>query len=238
MWLDGLYMGSPFLAQYAAEFNEPELFTDVANQFHLINKYTWDEEKQAFYHGWDESREQRWSNPETGLSQHFWGRAMGWLSMAAVDVLDFMPVDHPDRDKVLTVVNNLAVSIKKYQDPESGLWWQVIDQGGREGNYLESSASCMFVLFLTKAVKNGYLDESYLPIAKTGYKAILDRFIREEKDGTISLTDVCAVAGLGGDPYRDGTYEYYINEPKRDNDAKGVGPFIMASLELETLDSK
>src|SRR5690606_24645102 len=107
MWLDGLYMGSPFLAQYAKEFNEPELFNDVANQFYLINKYTWNEEEKAFYHGWDESREQKWADPETGLSPNVWGRAMGWLAMASVDVLDYFPEDHPEREKIMTVVENM-----------------------------------------------------------------------------------------------------------------------------------
>lgn len=235
MWLDGLYMGAPFLAQYAVEFNEPELFEDVINQFRLINKHTWNEEEKAFYHGWDESREQRWADPETGLSPNVWGRAMGWLSMALVDVLDFIPEDHPQRNDVLEVLQNMAVAIEKHQDEESGVWWQVINQPGREGNYLEASASSMFTYFLLKATKNGYLDQRYLQIAKKGYEGILENFIQENEDGTISLTNVCAVAGLGGNPYRDGTYEYYVNEPKRDNDPKGVGPFIMASLEIEEM---
>lgn len=233
MWLDGLYMGAPFLAQYAAEFDEPELFNDVAKQFYLINKYTWDEENKVYYHGWDESREQRWSDPETGLSPNVWSRAIGWLAMASVDALDFFPEGHPERDKIMQVVQNVAVAVKKYQDAETGVWWQVFDQGGREGNYLESSATTMFVYFLAKASKKGYIHSSYMDVAKKGYNGILENFIRKEEDGTISITNVCSVAGLGGNPYRDGSYEYYINEPKRDNDPKAVGPFIMASLELE-----
>lgn len=235
MWLDGLYMGSPFLAQYAVEFNEPELFDDVVKQFRLINKYTWDEEEKAFYHGWDESREQQWADPETGLSPHVWGRAMGWLSMALVDALDYIPEDHPGREDVLEVVQNMAEAIETHQDPESGVWWQVVNHPGREGNYLEASASSMFTYFLLKATKEGYLDQRYMQLAQRGYEGILENFIEENEDGTISLTNVCAVAGLGGNPYRDGTYEYYVNEPKRDNDPKGVGPFIMASIEIEEL---
>lgn len=235
MWLDGLYMGSPFLAQYAVEFDEPELFDDVINQFRLINKYTWDEEEKAFYHGWDESREQRWADPETGLSPHVWGRAMGWLSMALVDVLDFIPEEHPQREEVMKVVQNMALAIKTHQDEESGVWWQVLNKGGREGNYLEASASSMFTYFLLKATRKGYIDQEYRQVATRGYEGILENFIRENEDGTISLTNICAVAGLGGNPYRDGTYEYYINEPQRADDPKGVGPFIMASLEIEEL---
>ena len=236
MWLDGLYMGSPFLAQYAIEFDEPALFDDVANQFFLIDKHHWVEEKQAFYHGWDESREQRWSDQETGLSPNIWGRAMGWLFMAAVDVLDFFPKDHPERDKITSVLEKLAVSVEKYQDPNSGVWWQVMDQPGKEGNYLESSASCMFVYSMIKAINKGYLPKEYLPVAKKGYLGVLDEFIRQEENGGISITNVCSVAGLGGNPYRDGSYEYYVNEPQRDNDPKAVGPFILASLEFEKKD--
>ena len=236
MWLDGLYMGSPFLAQYAKEFNEPELFNDVANQFYLINKYTWDEEEKVYYHGWDESREQKWADPETGLSPNVWGRAMGWLAMASVDALDYFPEDHPEREKIMTVVKNMAEAVKKWQDEETGVWYQVVNQPDREGNYLEASASSMFVYFLAKAVQEGYLDDEYMAVARKGYEGLLEQFIEKNEDGTISITNVCSVAGLGGDPYRDGSYEYYINEPQRDNDPKGVGPFIMASLLFETMD--
>lgn len=236
MWLDGLYMGSPFLAQYAAEFNEPAIFDDVANQIVLMDKYSWNEEKQLYHHGWDESREQRWADPETGRSPNFWGRAMGWYAMSLVDVLDYFPKDHPKRDEILTITQRMADAIVKYQDPKTGLWWQVLDQGNREGNYLESSASSMFVYFLAKAAKNGYIDQKYLQDAREGYKGIVENFIEEDSSGQVTITDAVSVSGLGGDPYRDGTYEYYISEPKRDNDPKAVGPFIMASLLMEEID--
>lgn len=233
MWLDGLYMEAPFLAQYAAEFNEPGLFNDVSNQIHLIDKYTYDEKSGLYYHGWDESRQQKWSDPETGLSSNFWGRGIGWFSMALVDVLDFLPVDHPKRPEVLEITRRLAEGIVKYQDDESGVWYQVVDLPEEEGNYKEASASSMFTYFLLKGVNKGYLDSSFHDNAIKGYHGLLDEFIRYEDDGTISLTNVCSVAGLGGNPYRSGSYEYYISEPRRDNDPKGVGPFIMASLEFE-----
>ena len=237
MWLDGLYMGSPFLAQYAAEFDDPELFDDVANQVYLIDKYTWDDEKGLYFHGWDESREQRWSDPKTGRSPHAWGRAMGWFAMALVDMLDYFPADHSKRPEISMIHKKMADAIVKQQD-ESGLWWQVLDRPGDEGNYLEGSVSSMFTYFLLKSVNKGYLGETYAKSGENGYQAIVDKLIKENEDGTISLTQVCGVAGLGGDPYRDGTYEYYINEVIRDNDPKGVGPFIMASLEHEELVNK
>ncbi len=234
MWLDGLYMGSPFLAQYAAEFHEPAIFDDVARQIRLIDKYTWDESKGLYYHGWDESREQKWSDPETGRSPHAWGRAMGWFAMALVDVLDFFPNDHPERQNILAVHRKMADAIVNHQNA-SGLWWQVLDRPGDKGNYLEGSASSMFSYFLLKSANNGYLDSAYANAGKKGYEAIVYRLIRKNDDGTISLTQVCGVAGLGGNPYRDGSYEYYINEIIRDDDPKGVGPLIMASLEYKHL---
>ncbi|MFC6998919.1 glycoside hydrolase family 88/105 protein [Rufibacter roseus] len=235
MWLDGLYMATPFLAEYGATYNEPALFDEAVKQIYLIDKNTWDEKKGLFYHGWDESREQKWADPLTGLSPNVWGRAMGWLSMALVDALDFIPENHPERDEVLRVTQKMAQAIAQYQDPATGLWWQVVDQGGREGNYLEGSASSMFTYFLVKAAKKGYIDQKYMQTARKGYSGILNNLIRKEADGTISITQVCAVAGLGGNPYRDGTYEYYIHEEKRDNDPKAVAPFIMASIEFEEL---
>lgn len=246
MWLDGLYMGSPFLAQYAKEFNSPflaarkkkkfngpDLFDDVANQVILMAKHTYDSATGLFWHAWDESREQRWANKETGQSPHFWGRGMGWLAMAQMEILDFFPLDHPQRPHLLEIVKKTANGIVKHQDSESGVWYQVLDQAGRKGNYLESSASTMFVYFLFKAVRMGYLNESYLAAAEKGYQGILKTFIEENEDGTISLTSSCCGAGLGGDPYRDGSFEYYINEEICENDPKGTGPFIWASIEYE-----
>ncbi|WP_029036572.1 glycoside hydrolase family 88/105 protein [Salinimicrobium xinjiangense] len=234
IWLDGLYMGSPFLARYAATFDEPELFDDVAKQFELVNKYHYSEDSGLFHHGWDESKEQKWADPETGLSTNYWGRSIGWFSMAIVDVLDYFPKDHPKREMLVETAQKLAEGIVKYQD-ETGTWYQVMDQGEREGNYLEASASSMFAYFLLKGVDEGYLDPKFKDAGIKAYEGILEQFIEENEDGTISLTDVNGVAGLGGDPYRDGSYEYYINEIIRDNDPKGVGPFILASLYYEDL---
>jgi len=231
MWLDGLYMAAPFYAQYAKIFNEPALFDDVVNQFIVVHKHSFDPKKGLNYHGWDESKVQKWANPETGCSPNFWGRAEGWYAMALVDVLDFIPNDHAGRPRLIEILNQVAAGIQKWQDPTTGLWYQVLDQGTREGNYLEASCSSMFTCALLKAVRKGYISKEYKAIAEKGYRGIAKYLIKENSDGTISLTKCCAVAGLGGEPYRSGTYDYYIHEQVRDNDPKGVGPFIMASLE-------
>jgi len=232
MWLDGLYMGAPFYAQYAAFVKDSSMFDDVVNQFVLVHQHTYNVEIGLNYHGWDESKQQKWANPKTGCSPNFWGRAMGWYAMALVDVLDYIPQNHPGRIKILNILNQVTSGIKKYQDPKTGLWYQVLDQGSREGNYLEATASSMFTYALLKATRKGYISNDYRTIALKAYNGILENMIQNNSDGTISLTKCCSVAGLGGSPFRDGSFEYYIHEPIRADDPKGVGPFIMASLEF------
>lgn len=235
MWLDGIYMGSPFYAEYAFRNNRPQDYADIIKQFVVIARHTYDPATGLYRHAWDESREQKWADKKTGQSAHCWGRAMGWYAMALVDALDYIPKHEAGRDSMLNILNNVATQIKKYQDKKTGLWYQVIDRSGDKGNYLESSCSTMFVYTLFKAVRMGYIDKSYLQVAEKGYKGILRDFIEVDKQGVVSITKVCAVAGLGGNPYRAGDYEYYINEKIRSNDPKAVGPFILSSLEWERL---
>jgi unsaturated rhamnogalacturonyl hydrolase len=232
MWLDGAYMGSPFYAEYGMRNDEYENFDDVALQIKLMFEYMRDPETGLLYHGWDQSKTQRWADPETGLSPNFWGRAIGWYAMAIVDVLDYFPEDHPQRDDLVIILEKLSEALVKYQDEETGVWYQVVDQGDREGNYLEASASIMFTYAMAKGANNGYLDAKYREIAERAYDGILEQFIEVDENGLVNINQVCAVAGLGGDPYRDGTYEYYVNERIQVNDTKATGPFIKASLEL------
>jgi len=233
MWLDGLFMGEPFQAEYAQVFKQPELFDHIAQQFILSEKHTKDPETGLLYHGWDESRVQRWANKETGCSTHFWGRAIGWYCMGLVDVLDYFPKDHPKRTELIAILDRTLQAVLKVRDKETHTWWQVLDHPGQEGNYLESTASCMFTYAMIKGVNEGYLDQRYRKLARESYEGLLTTFIKVDESGEVHLTSCCAVAGLGGDPYRDGSFEYYIGEPVRDNDPKGMGPFILASLEFE-----
>jgi unsaturated rhamnogalacturonyl hydrolase len=233
MWLDGLYMGAPFYAEYTKLFNGPAAdYDDVALQFRLVEKHLYDPATGLFYHGWDEKRTQGWANKTTGTSSNFWGRGMGWYSMALVDVLDFLPKNHPARKNLIAQIRKTSAGIVKWQDKESGLWWQVLDQGGREGNYLEATASCMFVYSMAKAVNQGYLSRDYIPAIQKGYSGIINRLIKKNGE-KISLTQCCSVAGLGFG--RDGSYAYYVHEPIVENDLKGVGPFILAGIELDRL---
>lgn len=234
VWLDGLYMACPFLAEYGKTFNEPALFNEVALQLTTAYDDLIDEETGLLYHGWDESREQRWSDPVTGKSPHFWSRSIGWYMMALVDVLDFMPENHPKRGEIIELVNKVSTAVENFRDPQTGMWYQVTDLGEREGNYLESSGSIMFIYTWVKGSQKGYLPKEFIQKGEEAYEQFVKQFIRENADGTISVTSVCSVAGLGGDPrYRDGSFEYYISEEVRDDDPKAVGPFIMTSILLD-----
>ena len=233
MWLDGLYMGSPFLAQYAKEYNQPQWFDVVCHEFILAYEKTVDPNTGLLYHAWDESREQKWSNPETGQSPHFWSRAMGWYVMAIVDVLDFLPEDHPQRPELISILQKTMDALVKVRDDKTGLWYQVLDMAGKERNYPEGSGSAMYVYAMAKGAKKGYLDASYLELANEVFDDVLNTFIITDEDRLISMVNICGACGLGGDPYRDGSYDYYVTEKIVKNDSKGVGPFILAAIELD-----
>lgn len=235
MWLDGLYMGCPFYAEYAARYGKPEAFQDIINQFCVVARHTYDPATGLYKHAWDESREMFWCDKETGQSAHSWGRAMGWFAMALVESLEFIPVDEPNRDSLLAILDNVVKQIERYQDKKTGLWYQVLDRSGDKGNYLESTVSAMFIYSIYKGIRLGVVPAEYMAVADKGFEGFLKRFIEEEKKGVVSITDCCAVAGLGGKNNRSGDYEYYINELIRDNDPKAIGPFINACLERERL---
>ncbi|MBK9336287.1 MAG: glycoside hydrolase family 88 protein [Lewinellaceae bacterium] len=235
MWLDGLYMGEPYYAEYSVLFNEPQNFDDIANQFIWMEKNARDAKTGLLYHAWDESREQQWANKNTGQSPHFWGRAMGWYAMGLVDVLDYFPKDHPKYNQIVSILQRLAAAVTEVQDAQTGVWYQVLDRANEPGNYREASGSCMFAYALLKGARLGYLDAKYREVGKKAYAGILKEFMVQDTDGSWHLDKVCMVAGLGGNPYRDGTFQYYVSEPIRRDDLKGAGPFVLASLEMERL---
>ncbi|MDQ5980724.1 MAG: unsaturated rhamnogalacturonyl hydrolase [Verrucomicrobiota bacterium] len=240
MWLDGLFMASPFLAHYGKAFEEPAAFDETAKQILLMDKHGYDAKTGLYYHAWDQTRSRPWANKETGQSPNFWGRAIGWYAMALVDSLDFFSPTHPEVEHINEVLRKVADGIVRWQDPKTGLWWQVLDQGPREGNYLEATASSMYVYVLAKGINRGYLPrDKYLPALLKGYEGIIRDFIRQNPDSSVDLTRCCEVAGLDytnakGRP-RDGSFEYYVGEPIIDNDLKGVPAFILAGIELEQL---
>jgi len=238
MWLDGVYMTSPLLAAYAQMFNESEWYDDVANEILLMEKVSRDPATGLLYHGWDETREERWADNGTGCSPHFWSRAIGWYVMAIVDVLDYLPLEHPKRGQIVGIFYRLAQAVMKYQDAESGMWYQVTDLADRKGNYLEASGSSMFVYALAKGARKGYLGKDALAAARRGHAGLVERCVGKGEDGAYYLDHICSVAGLGNKPYRDGSFAYYISEPTRRDDPKGYAPFVMACLEIEAAASE
>lgn len=236
MWLDGLYMGEPFYAEYSRLSGEDN-WNDIANQFVWMEKHALDPKTGLLYHGWDESKEQLWANKQTGQSPHFWGRAMGWYAMGLVDTLEHFPADHPRRKELVAILERLVIAIEKVQDPKSGVWWDILDLGGKEKNYLESSGSAMFVYSIARGVRQGYLPQKYMKIAVRGWDGIKKEFIKTDANGNTEWHGTVSVSGLGGKPYRDGSYEYYMSEKIRLNDAKGLGPAIKAALEMEAYEA-
>ena len=245
VWLDGIFMGLPFYCNYAVQNLKPKkakkILDDAVDQMIKTDYRTYDEKTQLWKHAWDETHEQFWADKENGKSQHTWARALGWYVMAMTECLEAMPEDYARRGEVIALLNKAMESVVKYQDKKTGVWYDVMDVKDPR-NYLESTASSMFAYVLLKGYRKGYLGEKFRDAGVKAYKGIIDQFIQVNPDKTISLTKCCSVSGLGPGPgpyvkkpnfKRDGSFEYYISEPIRDNDAKGVGPFLWASLEME-----
>ncbi|WP_214628258.1 glycoside hydrolase family 88/105 protein [Paenibacillus agaridevorans] len=234
MWLDGLYMSSPYMAEYAATFQKNEWFDEAAKQLLLVEKRTRNPLNGLLHHAWDESREQRWCDGTTGRSRYVWGRAMGWYAMALVDSLEHFPADHPKRGQLMGIFERMCNAVLRVQDQQSGVWYQLMDCNGREGNYLEASGSCMLTYAMAKGIRLGYLAEIDRGAVERAYEGILDRFATEDEKG-VHLHGICHGAGLGGRKYRDGSYEYYMSEAVVSDALMGVAPFLLASIEIERL---
>jgi unsaturated rhamnogalacturonyl hydrolase len=232
MWLDGIFMASTYMAQYAREFNDPQWFDVATFQTKMIYEKTLDPSSGLLMHAWDESRSQKWCDPKTGKSLYPWSRATGWYILAIEDILEYLPESHPDRAALISILQKTCDALLKVRDPKSGIWYQVLNYGGREGNYLEGSGSAMFTYAFARGAHKGYLDRKYLDIANSAFDGIIKELVTVDEKDFVTLHNICGGCGLGGNPYRDGSYEYYINEKRFDNDTKGVGPFIMAAIEL------
>ena len=233
MWLDGAYMAEPFRAMYARTFRQDAEFADIAKQLLLMQEHMRDLQTGLLRHGWDSSRQQRWADKQTGLSQEAWARAMGWYAVALVDTLEWFPEEHPDRARLIADLAQLAAAVAREQDPSTGLWWDVLGKGDRPGNFREASASAMFTYALAKGVRLGYLPQSYETVALHGWSGLEHAFITRAADGTVTLHGTVKVSGLGGNPYRAGDYDYYVHEAVGDNDPKGIGVFLFAASEMQ-----
>lgn len=232
IWLDGLYMVQPFYIKYENLFNDRENYEDIFNQFINTRKFLRDNEKELYYHGYDESRQEAWANKQTGVSPCFWGRAMGWYVMALIDVLEEVPKELLDKYKEIKHIFIEAIDgLLKYQDKETNMWFQVIDQSKREGNYPETSGTLMIAYALLKGSRLGFLPKEYREHGKNAFEGTIAKYMIT-KDGKTLLGGICSVAGLGNTPYRDGSYEYYLSEKVVANDPKGVGALMMAYSEI------
>jgi unsaturated rhamnogalacturonyl hydrolase len=232
MWLDGLYMAEPFRAEYAVLSHHPEEFAGIAKQFVLMEQHARAPKTGLLYHGWDASKQERWAGKQTGDSHEFWARGIGWYMMALVDTLDSLPGNDPGRAQLLAILRRETAAVARFQDAKTGLWYTMMNRAGEKGNYFESSSACMFVYAFAKGVRRGYLPVSYLANARRGYEGILAHFVKAA-GGNVSLTDTVKSSGLGGTPYRDGSYAYYLSERIVTDDPKGVGAFLLASTEME-----
>ena len=238
MWLDGLYMAQPFYAEYTNRYVTDSTaravnYDDIVHQFQLVYDGTYDPETGLLRHAWDSSHEMFWSDEETGQSAHSWGRAMGWYAMALVDVAELLPEGSEWKDEVIGLLKSVYEALPLYADHTTGMWYQVLDRPYADGNYLEATCNAMFVYTWLKGVRLGFLEgrES----AVQAYEALLKTFVTKDEDGLVNLNDCCEVAGLGGKGNRSGDFDYYISEPVRPNDPKGIGPLIWAALEYERL---
>lgn len=231
MWLDGLYMGTPFYTRYTVTFENGNGLNDIANQFELFHNNDFDSKSGLPFHAWDESKSIGWANKDTGTSPTIWSRAVGWYFMALVEVLDYYPKNHSKYNELIKYLNEIAKDVATYQDI-SGLWFQVTDAGNKESNYLETSSSSMFAYAFAKSVNKGYLPKKYLTIARNAFDGILKNYVKVDASGEVHLEQISFSAGLGGTPFRDGSYKQYTEGKKIIDNSIGVGAFILAALEL------
>ena len=233
VWLDGTYMAQPFYMEYETRCNGMHGCIDSYKQFMNIQKHMKDAKTGLYYHGYDESREMYWANPETGCSSNFWLRAMGWFLVAMVDTLERMDNQlYYEYRAIMAMLKDAVDAMIAFQDAESGMFWQVVDKAGVEGNYLETSGSALFAYAVLKGVRLGYLPKRYTAYGEKAFYGTCDRHLGVGADGALQLGGICLVAGLGGATRRDGSLAYYFSEPIVENDAKGVGPLLLAYTEI------
>lgn len=235
IWLDGLYMAQVFYVRYQKEFGDGD-YSDTVSQFENVRKYMFDEQKKLYYHGMDCSKTIFWADPVTGRSKNFWLRAIGWFLISLVDNIDYID-DDDAREKLCGIFREAIDGIAQYADPETGMFWQVVDCGGRDGNYLETSGSSMVAYAMMKGARLGVLDKKYSETGRRTFDGICEKYLTISPEGELNLGGICLVAGLGpkGKPRRNGSYEYYISEPIVENDAKGVAPFVLCYTEVKRL---
>jgi unsaturated rhamnogalacturonyl hydrolase len=233
MLLDDQFMLAPFYAEYAAIFHEPQDLDDIVKQFALLEEHTRDPKTGLMYHGWDESHGMPWADKNTGTSANLWARGMGWYLMALVDTLPYVPEHDPHRTVLLAMLNRVCAAVAQAQDPQSNLWYQILDKPGAKENYIESSSVLMFTYAFAKGTRLGYLPELYRADATRAWNAIQTRFVRTTASGQVGITGTVTHVALGATREDDGSYSYYLHAPVDSDDPKGVGAFMLAGSEME-----
>lgn len=237
VWLDGLYMAQVFYTRYEAEFNGGKNYADIVRQFQNVYDNMYDKQKRLYYHGWDYSKTAFWSDKKTGLSKSFWLRSVGWYTVGLADAISYMPDTAKEyKEKLIAIFKDTIEGLESYIDPVKHMFWQVVDKGGKEGNYLETSGSAMIAYAMMKGARLGFVDKKFASVGEQVFNGICDEYLTDE-GGKLNLGGICLMAGLGPETNRkrDGSYEYYISEPIVENDAKGTGPFVMAYTEIMQL---
>lgn len=237
VWLDGLYMAQVFYTRYETEFNGGKNYADIVKQFQNVYDNMYDKTKRLYYHGWDYSKTAFWADKKTGLSKSFWLRSVGWYTVGLVDAISYFSDEAKEhKAQLIKIFKDTIEGLERYIDPDKKMFWQVVDQGGRQGNYLETSGSAMIAYAMMKGARLGFVDKKFAAVGEQVFNGICKEYLTE-KDGKLNLGGICLMAGLGPESNRkrDGSFEYYISEPVVENDAKGTGPFVMAYTEIKQL---
>ena len=237
VWLDGLYMAQVFYTRYETEFNGGKNYADIVKQFRNVYDNMYDKTKRLYYHGWDYSKTAFWADKKTGLSKSFWLRSVGWYTVGLVDAISYISDEAKEhKAQLIRIFKDTIEGLERYIDPDKKMFWQVVDQGGRQGNYLETSGSAMIAYAMMKGARLGFVDKKFATVGEQVFNGICKEYLTE-KDGKLNLGGICLMAGLGPESNRkrDGSFEYYISEPVVENDAKGTGPFVMAYTEIKQL---
>ncbi len=232
VWLDGLYMAEPFYMRYETRFSKMEKCNDVIRQFKNVKAHMKDPKTGLYYHGYDESRKMYWADPETGCSPNFWLRSLGWFSLALVETAQATDESlYYEKRFLISILEDLVDALIPFQS-EEGMFYQVPDKPEAEGNYLETSGTALIAYAILKGVRLGFLAPRYAAIGEKAFDGIVKKYLSKNEDGTLKLSGICLVAGLGGKDHRDGSLKYYFSEPVVENEAKGVAPFLLAYTEM------
>jgi len=225
VWLDGLYMAGPLQALYGKTFKEKCFLDEAVRQAVIMYENIQDKETKLLYHAWDASKTAPWCDKETGLAPEVWGRALGWYVVAILDIMEHLDENSSEYKKLAEIEKEVLLAVLSYQGKENKLWYQVVNKADCDGNWPESSCSCLYVYAAAKAVRMGVIEKEYLEIALSGFEAIMKEFVRIDEEDNLILSGVCIGTGVLD-------YNGYINRPTSENDLHGMGAFLLMCSEI------